>query len=493
MRPLPYELYRAAEVRELDRIAIEEFSIAGIELMTRAGAAAFAVLRARWPAVKRITVVCGGGNNGGDGFVIARLGHAAGFHVSVSMLAAVDSLKGDAKSAYELMAAAGVEVVAAASLSLGQTDLIVDALLGTGLDREVMGRWHDMINTLNAASVPVFAIDIPSGLNADNGTVMGIAIRAEATISFIGLKQGMLTAAGPDYCGEILFDDLQLPQAAYKKVMPAARRIDPHQLSMLLPRRARAAHKGDCGHVLVVGGAPGMSGAVRMAGEAALRSGAGLVTIATAPEHAALLNLTRPELMVYAVDGAAALRPLLQQADVIVVGPGLSTSAWGMALLDAVLVCDAPLVVDADALNLLAMEPHMRDDWVLTPHPGEAARLLNLTTAEVQADRFFAADALQRKYGGVVVLKGCGSLMVDQDGTVSLCDAGNPGMASGGMGDLLTGVIAALVAQRLSLTDAATLGVWLHASAADRAAMAGERGLLASDLIPHLRKLVNQA
>ncbi len=492
MSALPHNLYRAAQVRELDRIAIDEFSIPGSELMNRAGTVAFDVVRHRWPQAQRIAVVCGGGNNGGDGFVVARLAHEAGLEVAVSLLAEPRALKGDALLAYEAMTATGIEPESILPDALSNVDLVVDAMLGSGLDREVQGVWRDAIVTINAAALPVLALDIPSGLNADSGVVMGVAVCAVATISFIGVKQGMLTAEGPDHCGDILFDDLQVPAAVYEKVVPSASRIDYQSLSALLPRRSRSTHKGDCGHVLLIGGAAGMSGAVRMAGEAALRCGAGLVSIATAPEHAAVINLTRPELMVHAVNGGNALHPLLQKADVIAIGPGLSTSQWGMAMLDAVLKCDAPLVVDADALNLLAIEPYMRDDWVLTPHSGEAARLLNITTTEVQMDRFFAADALQRCYGGVAVLKGCGSIVVDQDGAVALCDAGNPGMASGGMGDVLTGVIAALIAQGLNSADAARLGVWLHATAADQAIVPGERGLLASDLMPHLRKLVNR-
>ncbi len=491
MSLLPHRLYRVADVRALDRIAIEAYSIPGMTLMARAGTAAFTVLGERWPDAQRIAVVCGGGNNGGDGFVVARLAHEAGLEVTVVLLAAVDSLKGDARLACQSMVAAGVEPNMMVPGLLNGVDLIVDALLGTGLARPVDGAMRSAIAEINTAPAPVLAIDIPSGLNGDRGVEMGMAVSATVTITFIGVTQGMLTAAGPDYCGEILFDDLQLPATLFEHVAPTAARIECDQFSTLLPPRARSTHKGDCGHVLVVGGAPGMSGAARISGEAALRCGAGLVSIATAAADVATMNHTRPELMVHVVGDANELHPLVKQADVIAIGPGLGQSAWGMTLLAAALAYDAPLVVDADGLNLLAADPCMRDDWILTPHPGEAARLLNCSTREVQADRFSAIDALQRKYGGVVVLKGSGSLVIDQDGAVSLCDAGNPGMASGGMGDLLTGVIAALIAQGLSLADAARFGVSLHASAADHAAMCGERGMLASDLLPHLRKLVN--
>jgi NAD(P)H-hydrate epimerase len=257
-----------------------------------------------------------------------------------------------------------------------------------------------------------------------------------------------------------------------------------------LPPRARASHKGDYGHVLVVGGDHGMAGAVRLAGEAAARTGSGLVSIATRAAHAAVIAAACPELLCHGVECARDLRVLLQRASVVAIGPGLGQSAWAHDMLAAVLQMRLPRVVDADALNLLAQEPMQCDHWVLTPHPGEAARLLGMTTKQVQADRLQAAQALQQRYGGVCVLKGAGTLVCTSE-SVAICEAGNPGMASGGMGDVLTGVIAGLLAQGLSLVDAACAGVYIHAKAGDRAAQEGERGLLASDVLPHLRKLVN--
>jgi len=259
----------------------------------------------------------------------------------------------------------------------------------------------------------------------------------------------------------------------------------------LLGRRARDAHKGDFGHILVIGGDHGFSGAARMAGEAALRTGAGLVTVATRPGHAALLNTVRPELMCHGIADAKALAPLLQRATVIAIGPGLGQSPWGRALLNAALETKLPIIVDADALNLLASESARRDNWILTPHPGEAARLLGVSSVDIQSDRFQSAQALQEQYGGVVILKGAGTLIVDAEQSAAICTAGNPGMATGGMGDVLTGIVAGMVAQGLSLTDAAAAGVCLHAAAADRAAQAGERGLLANDLQIELRLLLN--
>ena len=497
MKPLPHSLYRAEQVRELDRIAIDELGIPGLSLMQRAGAATFEVLRRRWPRARHIGVLCGIGNNGGDGFVLASLARAAGLRVDVWLVGDAGRSRGDALTVRQKMEATGLHGEAFAGQDLSVYEVLVDGLLGSGLNGEVSGIWRDAIAAINeahAAGCGVLALDIPSGLQADRGTVLGAAVRADVCVTFIGLKLGLFTGQGPDCCGEVLFDDLDVPPQTYTRFSPAAIRLTPAAAGAYLPPRRPCAHKGDFGHVLVVGGDHGMSGAARLAGEAALRGGAGLVSLATRPEHAAAISAARPELMCHGVSDAmslqAMLQPRLRRATVLAIGPGLGQDGWGRQLLGAALASRLPLVVDADALNLLAVEPMCRTQWVLTPHPGEAARLLGLATAEVQADRLAAARALQQKYGGTLVLKGAGTLIVDSVGGVSLCDAGNPGMASGGMGDVLTGLIAALMAQGLVCDDAARLGVCLHAAAADRAAMAGQRGLLASDLFLPLRELL---
>jgi NAD(P)H-hydrate epimerase len=278
----------------------------------------------------------------------------------------------------------------------------------------------------------------------------------------------------------------------YSCEVAAARRIDWAQQASRLGPRARTAHKGDFGHVLVVGGAPGMSGAARLAGEAALRAGAGLVTVATHPSHAAVLNLTRPELMVAPVSDPQDLAPLVARATVIAVGPGLGRDAWGRNLWSSVRGLDRPLVVDADALNLLGEEPVQGPEWILTPHLGEAARLLGVPIAAVARDRPAAADALQSRFGGVVVLKGAGTLIqAGRARPLAVCSDGNPGMATAGAGDVLTGVIGALRAQGLEAEEAACAGVCLHAAAGDRAARAGERGLIAGDIVAALRAIAN--
>ena len=491
MQPLPHNLYRAEGVRALDRTAIDTFGAAGGTLMNRAGGAAFEVLRQSWPAARAIGVLCGAGNNAGDGYVVARLAHQAGRSVTLIQVGAPARLKGDARDAASDAETAGVPAVAYEGQSLAGYDLLVDALLGTGVSGEVEGRFRDAIDAVNASGAPVLALDLPSGLDADTGAVLGTAVRAEATLTFIGLKQGLFTGEAPAYCGRLLFDDLQVSPGVYDHVAASAERLDLAALAPLLAPRAATAHKGAFGHVLVVGGERGMAGAPRLAGEAAARTGAGLVSLATRAEHAAVAAATRPELMAQPVEEPAELAPLLGRATVLAVGPGLGTAEWGQKMLARALESRLPLVVDADGLNLLAADPLHRDDWVLTPHPGEAARLLGTDTAAVQRDRFAAAAALRERFGGVCILKGAGTIIAD-GGLPAVSDAGNPGMASGGMGDLLTGILAGLLAQGLAAGEAARLGVALHGAAGDAAAaLRGERGLLARDLLPHLRERLN--
>lgn len=503
---LPTALYSAAQVRELDRLAIEGHGIAGGVLMARAGQALFQALRARYPRVRRPVIVCGTGNNGGDGFVLARLMREAGLAAEVRTVGDSTRITGDALAARSACTAAGVTMAPFEPHALADCDAVVDALLGTGLEREVADAWHGAIASMNALrAVPVLAVDIPSGLHADTGRVMGAAVRAQLTMTFIGLKAGLFTGYGREHCGDILFDDLEVPDAVYQATTPVAQRLLASDLHRCVRARTRHTHKGETGHVLVVGGARGMAGAARLAGEAAYRTGAGLVTVATDPAHAPWLSAARPELLSYGVADAVGLRALFARASVIALGPGLGQGSWSRELFSVAIETEVPLVVDADGLNLLVADPVRRDDWVLTPHPGEAARLLGVSTHKIQADRFAAARAIAARYGGVVVLKGSGTLVVAAEEPVAaLCDRGNPGMASGGMGDVLTGVIAALRAQGLAPWDAARVGVWLHATAADDAVRGGngaltqvsdaasnEIGLIASDLFAHLRTRMN--
>ena len=320
----------------------------------------------------------------------------------------------------------------------------------------------------------------------------GLAVQADCTITFIGLKQGLLTGEAADYCGHIVFDDLKLAPAVYERIEPAATRMAfTQQLSLLTPRK-RSSHKGDFGHVLIVGGNFGMSGAVRLAGEAALRSGAGLVSIATRQDHAAMISSSRPELMCHGIETGEVLKDLSARASVIAIGPGLGQDEWAQELLAMAVARNLPLIVDADALNLLAQIEMQRQRWILTPHPGEAARLLGQTAAAVNADRFAALDQLVEKYSATVVLKGAGTLVQSPNALPAICGGGNPALASGGMGDVLTGIIAGLIAQGLEMVDACQLAVCLHRRAADLATRGiGERGLLATDLMSPIRRLMN--
>jgi len=489
---LPAALYTAAQVREMDRLSIERYGIPGEELMERAGQAAFELLRQCWPDARRVLVLTGTGNNGGDGFVVARLALQAGLQVTVMQLGDRQRIAGDAKtSALRYAALSGDWRPFEKSLP-GDMDLIVDAVFGTGLERNVEGRWAEALRSVNAMRVPVLALDIPSGLHSDTGKILGTAVQADATISFIGLKQGMFTADGPGCCGEVYFDALDVPAQVYASQILSARRLDWQRQKQLLQPRPRTAHKGRFGHVLVVGGDRGYGGAARLCAEATLRAGAGLVSLATRPEHVSAVLAARPEIMVHGVESPADLQALAQNATVVALGPGLGKADWGRALWRKLIDTELPLIVDADALNLLAESPRSYDNRVLTPHPGEAARLLRCTVDEINADRFKAVERLQRRYGGVAVLKGAGTLVLDSGNRpTAVCTDGNPGMASGGMGDVLTGVIAGLMAQGRDLAHAAELGVCLHAAAADKAARAGERGLLASDLMSHIRRLAN--
>jgi NAD(P)H-hydrate epimerase len=489
MHQLPIKLYRNEQIRELERLAIQEHGVAGFELMSRAGDALFQHLNRLCPKAQSIAVFCGSGNNAGDGYIVANLLLNAGLKVCVYSVAYTCQLKGDALTAYQHYSSAHGKVIQyQARLSLN-TDVIIDALFGSGLNKPVTGLYANAIETINQNRAFVLAVDIPSGLNADTGNVMGCAVKASATVTFIGLKQGLFTGQAADYCGDIVYESLAIANAVLATQVPAAVRV----IHQPFPRRLRCTHKGSYGHVLIVGGEQGYSGAARLAGEAALRVGSGLVSVATRPVHASLLNINRPELMCHGIESAEQLMPLLAKASVIAVGTGLGQSDWAIELLiTAVLATQKPLIMDADALNLLAVNPAINPNWILTPHPAEAARLLNCTTADVQQDRFAAVSALQAKYQGVAILKGAGTLIASDEG-IAISNTGNAGMASGGMGDVLTGVLAGLVAQGLSLEQAAQQGVFLHGKAADYAVLVdGERGLLASDLLPYLRRGINE-
>ncbi|WP_394561464.1 NAD(P)H-hydrate dehydratase [Aquipseudomonas alcaligenes] len=486
---LPLPLYSAAQVRELDARLIAA-GTPGLELMQRAAHAAWRALRRRWPQAGEITVLAGAGNNAGDGYLIAELAHKAGWAVRVLAVGAPEKLLDDAATAHAAALAAGVTIeawVEAAELR----GVLVDALLGTGFQGPLRPAYACAVEAINASGLPVLAVDIPTGLNADTGCVTELAVRADLTVSFIGLKLGLFGGDAPDWVGELVFDDLQADPALVAQQPYRALRLAGSALPQLAPR-ARTAHKGSFGHVLVIGGDCGFGGAALLSAESALRAGSGLVSLATRPEHLSASLARLPEVMCQPTESTYQLPGLCERADVLVVGPGLGQQAWGRSLLSAAAASPRPQVWDADALNLLATGSFaLPVDSVVTPHPGEAARLLGIATTEVQADRPAAALALAQKYQAVVVLKGAGSLVAAPDGRLLLCDLGHPAMATAGLGDVLAGLIGALRAQGLDAYAAAALGVWLHAGAGQRQGELG-RGLVASDLISTIRQLLQE-
>lgn len=486
---LPLPLYRAAQVRELDARLIAAGTPA-FELMQRAAHGAWRALRQRWPHAGSVTVLAGSGNNAGDGYLVAALAQRAGWQVQVLAVVAPSALRETAAEAYAEALAAGV-AVQPWHIDAPLCGVLVDALLGTGLTGAVREPFAAAIGQINASNLPVLALDLPSGLCADTGAELGVAVQAELTVTFIALKLGLMTGVGPDRVGVLQLDDLHADAQVLASVAPAAQRLAPANLPRLAAR-PRTAHKGLYGRVLVVGGDHGLGGAALLAAQAVQRSGAGLVSLATRDEHVPAALARLPEVMTQGVASANQLLALAANADVLVVGPGLGVQAWGRSLLSAAASRALPQVWDADGLNLLAQGGvQLPADAVLTPHPGEAARLLGVTTAQVQADRPAAALALARRYQAVVVLKGAGSLIASADGRLALCDRGHPAMAGAGLGDVLAGLLGSLRGQGLPAFEAACLGVWLHASAGERLAQQG-RGLAASELLPAIRQLLEE-
>ncbi len=491
MNAYPTCLYSAEASRQLDQIAIQQYKTPAYTLMTRAAEAVFKHLQDSYPLCRRVLVCCGAGNNGGDGYVLARLARNAGMDVDVVSLVDTEKLTGVAQTAYQEWKSQGHQLATFTPECLDSAYVVIDALLGTGLQRDVEGEWLQCIKALNQSAVPVISIDIPSGLDANTGAVRGMAVKATSTVSFIALKKGMFTHQAADYCGDIIFDDLGVDAGAYQQVDAEASLLNESLLSKYLTPRQASSHKGMHGHVLIIGGDYGLAGAVRLAAESALRAGAGLVSVLTRPEHVAALVAGCPELMVLGLMEKQRIpEALLSKASCIVIGPGLGQADWGNQLLGQVLQSSLPKVIDADGLNLLSTHDGLDNNWVLTPHPGEAAHLLDSVTRDIQANRFTSVSLLQHTYGGVAILKGSGSLIKSETG-LSVCPYGNSGMATAGMGDVLSGVVAAFIAQGMALPVAAEMAVLVHAIAGDRAAGDAPRGLKASDLFSHIRKLVN--
>lgn len=481
-------VFSAEQVKQAEISAVEDNDISLFNLVERAASAVFEQLQSIEIPTKSVLILAGHGNNGADAYTTAAMLIRAGWSVCLQASAAKRPSE-ELERAIAEFEEAGGHSSAFNIEQITQANVIVDGLLGTGVKGVLSQELLFIINAVNNSSAWVLSLDVPSGIEPDTGIATQVAIEANMTLTFGAIKQGLLTSQARHCCGELILADIglspYLPQSNVKKLVSA-------DLPKIFKPRRRDSHKGDSGKVTVIGGDFGMSGAVRLASESSLRSGAGLVTVISRPEHQVVVCSTRPELMFWGcelVDMEVYLK--LGWADVLVIGPGLGIADWGYNLLKAVDLAEKPSVIDADALNLLVQFPLTSKNWVLTPHPGEAARLLGVSIAEIERDRFNAVRQLHAKYGGVIVLKGAGTLIYDGNECI-VAPVGNPGLASGGCGDVLSGIIGALMAQGYDNMQAASLAVVIHGDAADLAAKEGERGMLASDLMPYIHQLVNQ-
>jgi len=486
-------VFLASEIREIEQALLSQPTPP--PLMSRAGIAVAEFARdLLGDRGKRVLVLAGPGNNGGDAFVAARQLKQWWYDVTVVFVGTQIKLPIDAKAALADWRASGGALHESIPAD-GDWHLIVDGLFGIGLERPLDGKPAELVDWSNASGIPILAVDIPSGLHADSGRVLGCAMRARHTLTFIGLKAGLLTLDGPDYAGEVRLETIgvDLPEST----QPRGRRIERTLIATVLPLRRRNSHKGTFGNVGLLGGAPGMVGAALLAGRAALKLGAGRVFVGLFADSPGV-DLLQPELMLRPAQDVLKMEDL----DCIAVGPGLGASQAAQHALAAALLHKAPLVLDADALNLLAADPKLQKTLaarsaasILTPHPAEAARLLGISTDKIQHDRIAAARTLSSRFNAAVVLKGNGSICALKNGDWFVNTSGNPGMASAGMGDVLTGIIASLVAQGGDPDLALLAGVHLHGLAADRlvAAGVGPAGLTASEVTDAGRKLLNEA
>ncbi len=482
-------IHTSSQAQQLDSVAIGKYGIPGFELMHRAGYGAFKVFQRIWPKCDSVAILCGSGNNGGDGYVFAAFAFKAGLSVQVYRTGKPKSEESK-RACEEYCSLGGAIDNASHDLPLNQFDAVVDALLGTGLTSDVSGKVCDIIYQVNDCGKSVLALDVPSGLDADTGCVRGCAVRANLTVTFISIKIGLLTGTGKDHCGSLKLNTLELTQPIYDEVPAAAYLVCKKELANHIRPRSADSHKGVSGRVLVIGGNRTMRGAALMAAQAAYRSGAGLVAIVSTNIRDDFPQ-SYPEIRIYDSE-LDSVSELISWAGAVAIGPGLGQDRWALGVWSQAIESNAQLVVDADALNLLANQFEKKDDWVLTPHPGEAGRLLGISTAAIQADRLSAAKQIVTRYGGVCILKGAGTVIASEN-EVWICDKGNPGMATGGMGDVLTGMVCTFLAQGLAPLVAARIAAWLHAVAGDCCAhKSGLVGMVATDLLPLIRKNLNQ-
>ena len=500
------KLYTASETRKIDNLAIKEKGVSGYSLMQMAAEFTLDVILREFSPVEELIIFCSKGKNSGDGFLLGSFAKEFGLEVTIVMSNTSNVLKGVSRKAFEEMKDAKVKIISTKSvekLKVSNKAVIVDALIGTGLKGNLRKNIKESILALNKLGVklPVLSLDIPSGVNPDTGDADDIAVYADITATFVAQKRGCFTSVGKKFSGEIIYSDLEIPKNLFSKITSTSYVVDYEDSISKVVYREQDAHKGHFGNVVIVGGDRGLGGAGLLSSRAAVYSGAGLTSLVTRPEHVSASLVSCPEVMVKGVDSGQDIEEHLVKPDVIAIGPGLGQSAWSEHMIQRVFweaeKRDVSVIMDADALNLLTklkLSSNLPKRLILTPHPGEAARLLNTSVAVIESNRFSAAAKIQKKFNATVVLKGSGTVICHKSGGTQkwgICDSGNPGMATGGMGDVLTGIIAGLLAQGLTLKEAAEAGVDLHAKAADQASLEfGEAGLTSNDVINELRYLL---
>ncbi|MBF0452166.1 MAG: NAD(P)H-hydrate dehydratase [Candidatus Magnetomorum sp.] len=511
-------LVTASEMQHMDQQTIQSFGIPGIVLMENAGRSAvdFFLTHFSYVPHKRVGILCGSGNNGGDGFVMARYLISAGIHVIVYLCAAKEKLAGDAKANFErllLMDIPMIDIPDESALNnalhtMKGINIWIDALLGTGLRSDVRGRYRTIIHWLNTSEYPVFAVDIPSGLHADTGQVCGICVHADATITFGHPKIGLVLPTGTVCCGSLAVADIGIPEKITHMIPLRHYLLRPDDIAHHLPIRSSGAHKGTSGHVLIIGGMPGKTGACAMAAHSAMRIGCGLVTLGIATSLNSILETRLLEVMtlplpeknpgILGLSSFDMIQDAAQDKQCIAIGPGIGRDPETVELiLSLIHHTNTPMVIDADGLNAIAGHTdclrNANKPIVLTPHPGEMSRLTGLSVKDIQANRVGVSRDFAMNHNVFLVLKGEKTVIAHPDGMIAINPTGNPGMASGGMGDVLTGIISGVIAQKVPIGKAVETGVFIHGFAADRVAeRLGNIGFIATDLMEFLPQALEQ-
>ena len=489
-------LYTSQETKKLDSLAIRSQKVPAFTLMQKASEFSFNVLLNNWPNTKKVFVFCGKGNNAGDGYLISHLAKEMGLESFIIQASPSNKISGASRKAFKLALESKVKRISIAAFKKKslKDSVIVDALLGIGIKGNVRSNLSKLILEINKKStnIPVLSVDIPSGICSNTGINLGVHIQADVTATFVGRKRGCFTSTGRTASGNVVFDDLGISSSLKSQIKTNCYLLNTEKSLLKLKNRKGDAHKGDFGHVLVIGGDKGFGGAAILASKAAVFSGAGLVSL-----HVEAALSSCPELMVNGIESGQDVEEILAKSTVVVLGPGLGQSAWSEQMLQRTFMeakkRNLPVVLDADGLNLLTklkLKSGIPRKMVITPHPGEAARLVNKEVNKIQEDRFKSVTALEKKFGSVSVLKGSGSLVCYKRSgkqRIGVCEAGNPGMAKGGMGDVLAGLIGSFLSQGLGLVEATEVAVDLHSKSADIASLELGMTITPTDVIRNIR------